>query len=313
MSPVTGAVGLELCRRGVHSMEQILRARTRALGLLDVSIDGGAGWGETTRTMARWTHELGTVYAFEPFPGNHRFFESGDARIQLAKKAISDRVGRARFLVPQVVSEHDAWANKGLLGYSSVGHLDRAPRFVRSLASLLRRRGRTGGTGQCIDVDVTRIDTAVDSAHIDFVKLDLQGAEFEALTGMGRLLPKTDLLWIEFTNQPGLLELLVGKLGFLAFDTDNYLCLDSNAGSLADLGLAESRRITLSTSRNAIVARRVVETTDYARWFRRVQRAGVIQTDLLFVRAGFLPDFLQILAHMEDRPDSPAGSQSAKN
>lgn len=41
-----------LSQIGVHSFDPVLRARSEALGPLRVSIDGGAGWGDTARMIA---------------------------------------------------------------------------------------------------------------------------------------------------------------------------------------------------------------------------------------------------------------------
>lgn len=285
-----------LSRIGIHSFEPILLARAEALGQLRVSIDGGAGWGDTAKTIAEATAENGLIYAFEPFPGNHRFFNGCDSRIRLVKSAIADSIGTTSFLVPQVVEANDPWANKGLEGYSSVGHLpDQAP-FWKVLARSVRGVFQVSHRSSCvpIQVSVTRIDRAVQEAHIDFVKLDLQGAEYQALVGMGNLLDETDMLWIEFTNQPRLLDLLIGH-GFLIFDT-NYLCLGSTLNQIEEIGLRATRRITLSTSQPAIIATRGVDSGDYLAWFKNAKKkGGVIQTDLLAVNPKFLPKFMAIL------------------
>ena len=82
-----------LSQYGIHSFGQIISARKEIIGPLHVSIDGGAGWGDTANIIAASSDKDGLIYAFEPFPGNHRFFEKCDPRIKLIKKAIGDSHG----------------------------------------------------------------------------------------------------------------------------------------------------------------------------------------------------------------------------
>jgi FkbM family methyltransferase len=290
-----------LSRAEIFSFDTILRARASALGPLSVSIDGGAGWGDTAKTIIESTADDGVVHAFEPFPGNHRFFNDCDSRIKLYKFAIADQEGSATFVVPQVVQASDAWADKGMSGYSSVGYLQGAnqdplwKRTARQLRDVVQTTSKPGM--QSIDVKVTTVSKTVSAAHIDFVKLDLQGAELKALIGFGGLLDAVDMLWVEFSNQPGLFEFLRAR-GFLLFDT-NYLCVGASADLLAAAGLEGRQNLTLSTSKDAVLARRLNEESDYLEWFARARKsAGVWQTDLLCVNPSFIPGFLKLLGQL---------------
>lgn len=290
-----------LSRAEVFSFEPLLQARAAALGPLKVSVDGGAGWGDTAKTIVASTSPDGVIYAFEPFPGNHGFFADADPRIQLVKAAIADAPGQARFLVGHVVQDSEQWADKGLAGYSSVGHLANAAgdplwkRVARRLRDSVQPR--TGKPAMSIDVTVTTVRETVKQSHIDFVKLDLQGAELKALIGMGNLLAETEMLWIEFNNQPGLFEFLCNQ-GFLLFDT-NYLCVNTTPEQLQGAGLQACRPVTLSTSHQAILASRRVETRDYVDWFSTARKqAGVWQTDLLAVNPRFLKAFFAVLGRL---------------
>lgn len=290
-----------LSRAQIFSFDAILRARATALGPLSVSIDGGAGWGDTAKTIISSTASDGIVHAFEPFPGNHRFFDGCDPRIKLQKFAIADQEGSATFVVPQVVQGSDAWSDKGLSGYSSVGYLEGAnqdPLWKRT-ARQLRDAVQSGPkpNTMSIEVKVTTVAKMVSAARIDFVKLDLQGAELKALIGMGKLLDVVDMLWIEFNNQHGLFEFLRAR-GFLIFDT-NYLCVGATETQLAAVGLEGRENLTLSISKDAVLARRLNEESDYLEWFARARKnAGVWQTDLLCVNPSFIPGFLKLLGHV---------------
>lgn len=288
-----------LSRIGVITFEPIIRARAAVIGPLGVSIDGGAGWGDTARTIASSTSDDGVIYAFEPFPGNHRFFEGIDHRVKLIRSAISDHVGTASFVVPRVVDAADAWAERGMVGYSSVGHLQTQTaspfwkRFARRTRALLMNKGQ--GADGWIQVETTRIDASISDSHFDFVKLDLQGGELPALKGMGRSLQDTDLIWLEFSNQPGLLAFLLER-DFVLFDT-NYLCTKFESRDFRVVGLKPARQITLSTSQTALLATRYKESDKaYSEWFSAGQRDGYfIQADLLAVNEKFLEKFLLML------------------
>lgn len=290
-----------LSRAQIFSFDAILRARSLALGPLLVAVDGGAGWGDTAKTIIASTAQNGVVHAFEPFPGNHKFFDGLDPRIKLHKFAIADQEGEATFVVPQVVQSSDDWAQKGLSGYSSVGYLEGAnqdplwKRTARQLRDVVQGSAKPGM--QSIEVKVATVSNIVSATHIDFVKLDLQGAELKALIGMGDLLNVTDMLWVEFSNQPGLFDFLCTR-GFLIFDT-NYLCVGASASELAAAGLEGREKLTLSISQEAVLARRLREEGDYLAWFSHARKnAGVWQTDLLCVNPSFIPGFLKLLGHL---------------
>ena len=170
------------------------------------AIDGGAGAGHTASRMLEHLTD-GTVYAFEPFPGNHRFFDKTDSRVVLIKKALAAENRRMRFHVPSVVPAGSSWGDGSMEGYSSLGFLvdDRdADEVVET-----------------IEVEAVRADDVIDRA-VDFVKLDLQGGELDALRGMSGLLSQVSLMWVEYTGQEGLLDYL-SEQGFLVYDTEYFL------------------------------------------------------------------------------------------
>lgn len=288
-----------LSQFGLLHMDELLSARHRAVGPMNIAVDGGAGWGATASVIAQHLTPRGRVFAFEPFPGNHQFFESADPRITLVKAAISDSAGQKEFVVPSVVGPNDQWAQKGLVGYSSLGHLGDGDSLKRKLKAAAGRllSSRPDKGGQTFLVECVRLDESVDEASIDFVKLDLQGGEFRALKGLGKKLAETDLLWIEFTGDRQVMDHLIDN-GFLLFDT-NYLCPSSSKSRLGEYGLKARQEVILSTSAPAILASRTVETHDYFRWFKETRRAKVmLQTDLCAVNRKFVDDFLLTLGQL---------------
>ena len=157
------------------------------------ALDGGAGAGDTAREML--AAGVLQVDAFEPFPGNHRFFDPEDTRITLHKFALGETPGAARFEVPSTVKEGTpGWEER--VGYSSLG------RLKSWSPSELKRMGRN----RVVQVQVVRADDIVE--HADFIKLDLQGGEFAALKGMKRLLASAKVVWVEFAGDLRVLDML---------------------------------------------------------------------------------------------------------
>ena len=165
---------------------KLLCAYAKAGINLNSFIDGGAGSGNTAMEMAEYLSNSAYIYAFEPFPGNQKFFESLDPRIKLFSSALSDFEGKANFYVSSVVSEDSAWGKKGMAGYSSVGFLSDSH----------------SGQANSIMVDCVRADEAINETEkIGFVKLDLQGGELKALQGMKRILKNVEFMWVEYMGK----------------------------------------------------------------------------------------------------------------
>ena len=192
-----------LSKNKVFNFKDILETRKKFLGLLNFSIDGGAGYGETSKIIAKYTKKDGEVLAFEPFAGNHKFFEGIDPRIKLIKKALYCKNIFKSFTVSKTVSNDDEWAQKGLLGYSSLGFIDNSSKFKslilnlkQMLKSFLKPRVSFIKPNKSI-VECIRIDS-IHNQKIDFLKLDLQGGELNALIGLGNLISEIEIMWIEF-------------------------------------------------------------------------------------------------------------------
>lgn len=108
----------------VSSFERLLAAyRVPPEGNVFDAIDGGAGFGSASRQILKHLAGGSVVYAFEPFPGNHRFFKAEDNRIELIPKALAEADKVMTFRVPSAVAEESVWGKRGLAGYSSVGHI----------------------------------------------------------------------------------------------------------------------------------------------------------------------------------------------
>jgi hypothetical protein len=143
-------------------------------------------------------------------------------------------------------------------------------------------------------VNVRRLDTAM-SAHgidkVDFVKLDLQGGEYNALLGMGSLLRTVNWMWIEFSNQPHLLDLLADQ-GFILFDTE-YLFVGEPIDLIEEL-FEVTRQGQNSIGKKVFFGYRKHVWLDFERGFNFARtKRRMIQTDLVAVRPDYLPTFIE--------------------
>ena len=165
-----------------------------------------------------------------------------------------------------------------MVGYSSVGHLAKRGFIKWLLLSLFRQLPPY----QRVDV-MKGDDVILRTASVDFIKLDLQGGELEALKGMEKILKQASILWIEYSGDYRLLDFLRER-DFCLFDTP-YLFKghpDDELGT--DFEVA--REISLSTGKAAFSAVRLTPWSDYESEFNRLTRHNqLMQTDIVAVRS----------------------------
>lgn len=253
---------------GLSSFSSVMAAYKKVGVSVENCLDGGAGAGSTAAHMLRYC--TGTVYAFEPFPGNHRFFAKADPRVRLIPSALANIAGTKAFRVSSVVTEDSAWGKSGMAGYSSVGYLTEKPEESDLL------------------VDCVRADDVI-SSPIDFVKLDLQGGELHALLGMPRIMSECLFMWIEFSGQPGLLPLL--SENFELFDTE-YMFFGKPSDFARSLFEVSKDDVPLSTDARAWFGYKRTPWIDFEEEFPRYKRElSMVQTDLLCVNQRHLDQF----------------------
>lgn len=144
----------------------------------DVVLDLGANIGYYTLIFARLVGKKGKVFAFEPDPNNFALLKknieiNGYRNVLLVQKAVSDRTGNIRL-------------------YLSGENADAHSLFESADA-------RTS-----IDVETVRLDDyfAEFEGTIDFIKMDIEGAEGQAIQGMPTVLKRNHNLKIMTEFRP---------------------------------------------------------------------------------------------------------------
>jgi FkbM family methyltransferase len=265
-------VGDVLSEKRVLSFEPLLAAHDAAGLPLRCALDGGAGSGSTSRDILR--HLSGSVYAFEPFPGNHRFFDGAAEGVRLIPKALADIRGSASFRVSSVVEADSVWGRWGMEGYSSSGRLADDGDL----------------TVECVRAD----DEIPEGAPIDFVKLDLQGGELGALKGMPRIARDAHFLWVEYIGGGGLVEWLEENR-FVLFDTA-YMFWGEPTDELLERFEQEGEVRTVSNGRLAWKGFRREPWEDFRAEFLRYRHEhGMSHTDLVCVQEERLDTFRRVL------------------
>jgi len=171
----------------------------------DIVLDVGANIGYYTLIFAKLVGKDGIVFAFEPEPTNFDLLKknvtiNGYKNVILIRKALSDRTGKTKLFLSEV-------------------HL---------------------GDHRIIDPKETRNSIEIDTItgedyfrdlnkKINFIKMDIQGAEILALRGMSSLLQKMNEIkimiefapiWLKYGNDPLELLSLLNEYDFKVSDID---------------------------------------------------------------------------------------------
>lgn len=150
-------------------------------------VDGGAGIGGTAMEYSRIlaanldesAFNKARITCYEPLLENYTEMTNRLANIDICRlrnAAIANTNGTARFCVPRrQTGNSETWGK----GTSYDGFLNDTQQYYES-----------------IEVNTVRMEDDLDGPQ-DFVKLDLQGGELDAIRGLGKLLSETKLLYIE--------------------------------------------------------------------------------------------------------------------
>lgn len=203
---------------------------------------------------------------------------------------------------------------EGYSGYSSVGFL--TPDSTLSLKSIYRKtksftenilRVLTARqSAQEIDVETTTLDREFINEEIDFLKIDVQGAEEKALKGANNMLSaeKIHILYVEWSGEKSIEELLQGH-DYHIYDS-TYIAgpIFDDIRPFEDIGFHVIDKIQLSTGN--IAYEMLLERDDIspAEAIRKVKSKGLgwVQTDLIAVSSKSFTRFSDALSlYLENR------------
>ena len=164
-----------------------------------VIFDVGACEGEESIRYAR-QFPRARIFSFEPLPANQRlvrenFSRYGTSTAELVPLALSDRAGQATFHVssgrPPKLFAGEAW-NYGNKSSSLLPPAETKPMFgwIEFKESV---------PVPCDTLDHFCAQRAIE--RIDFMQLDVQGAEALVLAGATAMLPRVQSIWMEVANR----------------------------------------------------------------------------------------------------------------
>ncbi|MDD5383792.1 MAG: FkbM family methyltransferase [Gallionella sp.] len=128
----------------------------------DVVIDAGACWGETSLYFAHEVGKDGRVFAFEFIPSNLDVLRKNIA----ANPKLADTI---------TVVDHPVWHQEGQILY----YVDWGPGSRVSFEKLREDFADT----QCATTTIDHIVSKFNVPRVDFIKMDIEGAELNALKG----------------------------------------------------------------------------------------------------------------------------------
>ncbi|OBA58452.1 hypothetical protein A5647_20840 [Mycobacterium sp. 1100029.7] len=271
----------------------------RSRGPADLYLDVGAASGEISERIA---DNASHVLAFEPFPNNAQLFRKRLAdypHVQLVEKAVSSRKGRTTLFVGSTVQgDEPGWDDQ--VGYSSVGMIGTSVAATLNnyvsigLAALRRKRGAT-----LVRVQTTTLDAELGGRTVDFVKVDVQGAEGRVLEGAESALKshRIKLMYLEWSGDAEV-ERRLDDAGYAIFDSV-YVGSGSDAArnNFESKGFEVIGLIPLSIGQPALEMIYRGPGSDIGPVLRELNGVGQwIQTDLVALPsddAGELTEFLR--------------------
>lgn len=262
---------------------KILQLRHKIFGDLALCVDAGAAAGIYLKKILD-INPKAEVYAYEPFPGNWIHLDKTLKEyptVKIIKKALSDKKETRKFYVSSVVSEGNQSFAKNMIGYSSVGTF----------------YGNENQSKTTIDVECTTLDEEIIDRKINFLKIDVQGAETLVLNGAKHALTQgIEMMYIEFSFQPHLLQILQSHQ-YVCFDTQYIFSSGATTTELLDVGFRNLKELTVSTGGSAYQG---IYQGDYAQLqspeFKKAMKIGWLQTDLICVSPDYLKKFFYIIS-----------------
>ena len=245
-------------------------------------LDVGAASGKITKKLAVGSPQS-RVLSFEPFEGNHTFFEETTkalSNVELIKKAVSDFDGIGRLHVASTLKGTEKhW--EGYQGYSSNGMLipQGHARWEHSNSS---------------DIAVCSIDEVVDE-RVRFLKIDVQGAEAAVISGAQRIIDRygIDVIYVEFEGEQPIIDVLL-KNDYILIDSGHYVYSQKHPDWPPQRVSPTLLPTTVSSGRGVHkgwIAKRPLELKAYLDWIR-APGEYTLYTDICAVHRHSFPEFM---------------------
>jgi len=277
----------------INQLSDLLHIYTERIGLLSLAIDGGAGFGEISKQVASYLDVNGKILSVEPFPGNWRFLEDlsrYDKRIIHYPYALSNNNKDRYFYNPRTVKSDSTWGKRGLTGYSSIGRLLSEQESSNININNIKNNEIFFSKIKCITID--KIMHENNYSGIDFVKLDLQGGEYDALLGASKHINHTNIVWFETINDLRPL-FLFSKLGFTLFDTLYVFPEKSeNIPYFTDYFEVIYKTISSLDTKRIKAKRNFIWNDIKSEWVQIQKKFGMIQTDFIAFNKNIINYFL---------------------
>jgi len=163
-----------------------------------VVLEIGAHYGEDSLRFLETFSDI-TLYCFEPDPRNLAVFKKyvTDPRAILCDIALSDTNGTAEFFQSYQEHQKNATPDK----YDWIDSETYQNEKLNNSGSSSLKKGYQFTLGETITVQTRRYDDWADEqgvSEVDFVWLDVQGAERDVLDGMGERIRTIKLIWLEY-------------------------------------------------------------------------------------------------------------------
>jgi len=167
-------------------------------------IEIGAHYGEDTEDIID-VFDSPEVICFEPHPGNASFIRKhfkieGEfgyykgAKICLYEVALSETNGESVFNVLDTPLPDE---QKVPEKYSWIDEEDYRQYNLNNTGSCSLKKGYSDHKTYEITVQTKRLDDVLDVSHVDFIWIDVQGAEREVVNGGRNIFSKTAYVWTE--------------------------------------------------------------------------------------------------------------------
>lgn len=264
----------------------------------ELYVDVGAASGQISERIAG---DATQVLAFEPFPQNARLFRqrfTNYPNVRLVEKAVSSRPGRTTLFVGSTVQgDEPGWGDQ--VGYSSVGKIGTSVISKLSNYAYVGVVAATRGRGATLKrVATTTLDSELGELVVDFLKVDVQGAEAQVLKGAEKALKsqRIKLMYLEWSGDAEV-ERRLEDAGYSIFDSV-YVGSGTDAArrNFESSGFEVVNSIPLSTGRPALEMIYRGSGSDIGSVLRTLNGLRQwIQTDLVSLPISETTDFVEFL------------------